>query len=252
MSTKIIEKNKLLKERFTAKAIKDIPINYCLVSYACIFEPDFKQLEQRVFDLDPESNNRETLFDTQDLRGRLATVKSSKTCKVEDLPNGLHLFAFPEGLKLYNEMHPPQYHSFVLTDLTGNRLYGYCYSSWFIMPDEILGLARAEIGLSAPLPTAVYGPYSFCVLSPYPFHKAFKSFVLEFCSIYDTVTSGRIDNEMAAYAIKCLSHAVTDPSKRYRQNSTSDDQINNDKDLSFAQVAAKNQKKKKKKKKKMK
>lgn len=110
---------------------------------------------------------------------------------------GVQLFAFPEGIYLSTKRHAQSCHSFVLTDLHGGRLYGFCCILYHRLDSEKLDSVREEILEAAVgniraklspkgkngcrLPPDIYNPTAICIFSRFAFHNSFMRFLDHFC-----------------------------------------------------------------------
>jgi hypothetical protein len=183
-----------------------------LFEYVCVLGPDVAHIcETRMAELtriasvsaaaeakDEEGaeHEREDMFAQKNLKGELvhyaAYADSSSEGKQteEKAPNAaMHMFVFPDGVNITRTRPQSFFHSFVLTELDGRRVYAFCYTTYCVMPDELLAVARAEVGIlrnpdglseAAHVPDAIYGPRSVCIVSALPFFQSFKCLLSTF------------------------------------------------------------------------
>lgn len=97
-------------------------------------------------------------------------------------PEGVELFCFPEGIKLYDSIPPPSFHSFIHTSEEGIHSLGCCLK--FYEPMEVMHCDR----LKALFPSKndelddsnYFVPKSLCLISRWPFIESFREVLCQF------------------------------------------------------------------------
>lgn len=105
-----------------------------------------------------------------------------------DFPQSIAEFAFPVGVRLSDRPLPSSYHTFVLTEMSGDRVYGYCMTFSLRVPDHLLGVIKQVLGLQLwqagggadgdgddkPLPAKIYTQRALVLLSRLSDWKGFE------------------------------------------------------------------------------
>lgn len=139
------------------------------------------------YQLDAKALNFEELFNSPDKSQPSQTFTQRV---MQQLPEGMDIFAFPGGCRLSATKKPPAVHAFVLTDADGERSYGYVATTYVAMPSAVVATARGQIGAcllqmsvrdpdldpsAFVLPTSLYGPQALVILSKKPYHMFFSA-----------------------------------------------------------------------------
>eukprot|EP00743_Colponemidia_sp_Colp-15_P008489 GILK01009234.1.p1 GENE.GILK01009234.1~~GILK01009234.1.p1 ORF type:complete len:1163 (-),score=242.75 GILK01009234.1:371-3733(-) len=95
-------------------------------------------------------------------------------------PDALHMFVFPRDISIRaSPLSRPIFHSFVMTEEDGRRMYGFCCTRYHRVAEhsdptgvrltvqQLCGADRHQF------PAALFVPYCLCVLSYWPFHQSF-------------------------------------------------------------------------------
>lgn len=92
------------------------------------------------------------------------------------IPEHLGMFVFPQGAHVYLEDQKPHFFTFVLTDVSGVKLYGAALHIYELAePDELAVLLGHLLG-SPKLPSSnlLYIPKALIFLSHYPFYNLYR------------------------------------------------------------------------------
>ena len=104
----------------------------------------------------------------------------------QQLPEGLPIFCFPNGVRLLEFAKTPTFHTFVHTSEGGTRRLGLCLTFYRkINKSQLSSLENIikELQLAKPKVDlhSLYVPYCVCLVSYWPFVSSFKKFL---CQLY--------------------------------------------------------------------
>eukprot|EP00698_Gefionella_okellyi_P025339 TRINITY_DN9241_c0_g1_i1.p1 TRINITY_DN9241_c0_g1~~TRINITY_DN9241_c0_g1_i1.p1 ORF type:complete len:823 (-),score=141.23 TRINITY_DN9241_c0_g1_i1:1714-4182(-) len=112
-----------------------------------------------------------------------------------DFPRTIADFAFPTGIKIFINPPPPRFHTFVLTNLNGMRVYGYCCQISHLLPIAQLSVFKQLFGAQIytnmaysemdELPELFFGDECLIVLSCHPLHRVYEQLMVAFCNTLD-------------------------------------------------------------------
>ena len=108
------------------------------------------------------------------------------------LPDALQYFVYPTGVRLLTTAPPAHTHSFVLTLLSGERLYAVSRTVWQPVTGPELSVVRMQmagrlmrdaalIRAGLTLPTILYAPHSLCIVSRHSFTAAYSALLQMAC-----------------------------------------------------------------------
>lgn len=139
-------------------------------------------------------------------------------------PNGVEAFIFPCGAKISRERIPYFCHSFVLTQAKGERLFGYCCTSYVQASHSQLSHVRMQLAarmmnddnpVPELLPNTLYVPVVLCILSLSPFHNSFLKLLGIFAETY--IGSGSIASPAGRQAQSPVSNTKQQLSPQVQQ-----------------------------------
>ena len=173
-----------------------------LVDYCCVFSHELHPFQHTcVLDF---------LSPTPVLKGHMDhVVPAPSSSSSVPLPDCLEYFVYPTGVALLPSPPPPLCHAFVLTLMTGERLYGYCYSVWHAVTAAVLSVVRMQtaermmrdarlVQRGDQLPSALYAPQSLCLLTRHNFTSAYTQL------LSGVIRDGRIGRDTAEAFYSCL------------------------------------------------
>ena len=150
------------------------------------------------------------------------------------LPDALQYFVYPSGIRLLPTAPPAYNHSFVLTLLSGDRLYAVCRTVWQPVSGAELSVVRMQmadrlmrdaslIASGVTLPRVLYAPHSLCIISRHSFTAAYSTMLQAACS---DNRAGRDEADAVFAALYNVAPTVaqapsSSPSSRSRSRSTS-------------------------------
>ena len=150
------------------------------------------------------------------------------------LPDALQYFVYPTGIRLLPTAPPAHSHSFVLTLLSGERLYAVCRTVWQPVSGAELSVVRMQLAgrlmrdaslirAGVTLPTVLYAPHSVCLISRHSFPAAYSSLLQTACS---DNRAGKDEADALFAALYNVRPTVAEapgslPSSRSRSRSTS-------------------------------
>ena len=108
------------------------------------------------------------------------------------LPDALQYFVYPSGIRLLPTAPPAHSHSFVLTLLSGERLYAVSRTVWEPLSGPELSVVRMQLAgrlmkdtslirSGATLPRVLYAPHSVCLISRHSFTAAYSALLQAAC-----------------------------------------------------------------------
>ncbi len=115
-----------------------------------------------------------------------------KDQKKMEFPGACPLFTFPRGIELSFARLSAQNHQYVITEVSGARLYGYCRTIYLPAPAEAVERLRSRVDAAMrdtldSHSTGLYLPFAITILSYFPFHTKFKHLLTSLCGTIDTV-----------------------------------------------------------------
>jgi DENN (AEX-3) domain/Domain found in Dishevelled, Egl-10, and Pleckstrin (DEP)/uDENN domain/PH domain/dDENN domain len=153
------------------------------------------------------------------LRGKCVHRIPQVDNKTLEFPQGLELFVFPRGIRLYRSSTQSSFHSFVLTMADGERLYGFVYEQPRPLDAQELSTVRMQVAariMADPssththdsLPKQLFAPRALCMLTSHPFLEQFEHLMAAYCLEYVSDEKG-ILNSHADDLFSMLTRQVT-------------------------------------------
>eukprot|EP00357_Protocruzia_adherens_P011024 CAMPEP_0115038160 /NCGR_PEP_ID=MMETSP0216-20121206/43241_1 /TAXON_ID=223996 /ORGANISM="Protocruzia adherens, Strain Boccale" /LENGTH=803 /DNA_ID=CAMNT_0002418503 /DNA_START=60 /DNA_END=2468 /DNA_ORIENTATION=+ len=98
-----------------------------------------------------------------------------------EIPSAVPMFCFPDGIRLSREQFTPTSFSFVLTEQSGERIYGTCLCFYEQAKSDII---KKLHGVEVSDTKKLYTPKSICLVSMWPFVDKFKELLKQIYRIH--------------------------------------------------------------------
>ena len=167
------------------------------------------------------SNVNSISFDTK----ILSCYPDSESYKDMLLPENIGPFVFPSGVHLTQQENKPFFFTFVLTDVSGIKMYGATlHVNELVEPPELAAMIGHPVTSERfPRWPIVWKPKALTVLSHYPFYNLFREFLEQLYRI--SLSASPIPIER--YVLNFMNELPLPPQGRYEVNFTLPDRTIN-------------------------
>lgn len=115
----------------------------------------------------------------------LLTRAPTTDTKERQLPENVELFTFPDSIRFEERRLTSRYHTFTLTDVAGNRKYGFCLVRYFRMRSSFISRVNRAVGERKY--KKLFLPSAVCIISRFPFFMKFGKYF----SVFQSLQSSR-------------------------------------------------------------